>query len=137
MIPILKSLGDRLKVLLLTDAALDIEATLLSRQADRVATLLIEADQHDEHGCPVVTTELRRQAEALSLERPLASIRPAIHHLQDHHPDRDFDLEPSPIPTTTTTNGNGNGNGNGHGHGHGHGKRRTARLPGTSAGRTV
>ncbi len=127
MISMLKALSDRLKALLLTDAALDIEATLLSRQADRVATLLVEADQHDEHGCPIVATELRRQAERLSLERPLASIRPAILHLQAHDLEQDITIEPTPLPARTTTNGNGNGNG--------HDRRRRARLPRAAAER--
>jgi hypothetical protein len=122
MMSIFKAVGERLRALLLADAALDLEAALISRQADRVATLLVEADQHEKHGCPAVAAELRRQAEMLSLQRPLATIRPAIEHLQGHEPDPIIDLDPAPSPSTTNTNGNG--------------RRRAARLPGTGAGRT-
>ena len=44
MLPFFRSLLDRLKSLLLVDAALDLEAGLLSRQAHRQAELLKQAD---------------------------------------------------------------------------------------------
>jgi len=62
--------------------ALDLEAQLVSRQADRQAELLLQAEQHDRHGFPAVAKQLRAQAEALGLDRPLAGVLPALAHWQ-------------------------------------------------------
>ena len=80
------ALGDRIKALFVADMALDLEAQLAARQADRQAELLVQAEQHDRHGFPIVAARLRAQAEALGLDRPLASVLPALAHWQADAP---------------------------------------------------
>ena len=82
MINLFQTLTDRLRALFVADVALDFEAQLLSRQADRQAELLVQAEQHDRHGFPGVAARLREHAEALSLARPLAGVLPALEHWQ-------------------------------------------------------
>ena len=98
MLNLFQAITDRLRALFVADVALDFEAQLLSRQADRQAELLLQAEQHDRHGFPAVAARLRAQAEALGIERPLASILPALAHWQ-------ADAQPTPaisadIPAT-------------------------------------
>ena len=81
-----QAIADRLRALFVADVALDFEAQLLSRQADRQAELLLQAEQHDRHGFPAVAARLRAQAEALGLERPLAAVLPALAHWQADAP---------------------------------------------------
>ena len=81
-----RTLSDRLRALFVADVALDFEAQLLSRQADRQAELLLQAEAHDRHGFPAVAARLRAQAEALGTDRPLASILPALAHWQGDAP---------------------------------------------------
>ena len=77
-----QTISERLRALFVADVALDLEAQLLSRQADRQVELLVQADAHERHGYPAVASGLRRQAEALSLARPLAGVLPALEHWQ-------------------------------------------------------
>jgi len=90
------ALSDRIKALFVADMALDLEAQLVSRQADRQAELLLQAEGHDRHGFPGVAARLRAQAEALGLDRPLAGVLPALEHWQaDDHP-----ALPTDVPTS-------------------------------------
>jgi len=89
------ALADRIKALFVADMALDLEAQLVSRQADRQAELLLQAEGHDRHGFPGVAARLRAQAEALGLARPLAGVLPALEHWQ-------ADDRPSPVATAPT-----------------------------------
>jgi hypothetical protein len=81
MLWLLKKAVERLKTLLVTDAALDLEAAFFARQADRRADLLKEADEYETQSLHVLAEDLRRQAEELSIERPLASVLPAFRDL--------------------------------------------------------
>ena len=97
MISLFQAISDRLRALFVADVALDLEAQLLSRQADRQAELLVQAEDHDRHGFPAVAARLRAQAEALGLERPLASVLPALAHWQAGDP---ADALPTDVPPT-------------------------------------
>ena len=81
MLWLLKKAAERLKTLLITDAALDLEAAFLARQADRRADLLEAAEEYEEQGLQHLAEDLRRQAAELSIERPLASVLPALGDL--------------------------------------------------------
>jgi hypothetical protein len=66
------TLVERVKRLLLTEAALDLEAEFLARHAERQAGLLRRAAALEADGLHQVADELRRQAQALDLQQPLA-----------------------------------------------------------------
>ena len=85
-------IADRLRAAFVADMALDVEAQLVSRQADRQAELLLQAEDHDRHGFPTVAARLRAQAEALGLDRPLAGVLPALAHWQADTPSRPTDV---------------------------------------------
>jgi len=93
-----QTITDRLRALFVADVALDFEAQLLSRQADRQAELLVQAEDHDRHGFPAVAARLRAQAEAPGLERPLAAVLPALAHRQADAPPTP--ALPADVPTT-------------------------------------
>jgi hypothetical protein len=82
MLNLFRTMTDRLKALFAADVALEFEAQLLARQADRTAELLVQAEQHERHGFPTVAAQLRAGAQALSLGRPLAGVLPALEHWQ-------------------------------------------------------
>jgi hypothetical protein len=82
MIALFHALTERLKALFISDVALDFEAELLARAAERQAELLRRADRYDSEGLSGIAGQLRRQAEAIDLQRPLAGILPALEHLQ-------------------------------------------------------
>src|SRR3954469_21665006 len=103
-----QTLSERLRALFVADLALEFEAQLLSRQADRRAELLVQAEQHDRHGFPSVAAQLRHLAEALALDRPLAGVLPALEHWWAD--DADSESAPAtpmthPIPTQNGTTG--------------------------------
>ena len=106
MLNLFRMMADRLKALFLADVALDLEAQLASRQADRTAELLVQAEQHDRHGFPTVAAQLRARAEALSLERPLAGVLPALAHWRDDDIDPDGSV-PTPTVAEDTSQING------------------------------
>jgi hypothetical protein len=66
------ALVKRVKRLLLTEAALDLEAALLARHAERQAALLRRAAALEADGPHHVADGLRRQAQALDVRQPLA-----------------------------------------------------------------
>ena len=122
MIHLFRTMTERLKALFLADVALEFEAQLLSRQADRTAELLVQAEQHEQHGFPAVAAQLRAGAEALSLGRPLAGVLPALEHWRADG----RDAEPRPadaVPDRRTSRTNGTT-------GNGHGTNRVAKLSG-------
>jgi hypothetical protein len=67
---------DRLKLSLLTTAALEIEAETLTRNAERKAELLRLATKYEQEQQTVVALDLRRQAEAIDLRQPLGGLTP-------------------------------------------------------------
>ena len=82
MFALFRSLTERVKALFISTAALDFEADFIARQAERKADLLRRAAEYEREGLHPVAKELRQQAEALSIQRPLASILPSVEHLQ-------------------------------------------------------
>src|SRR3954453_4030477 len=84
-----QTIADRLRGVFVAALALGCEAPLRSRQADRRAELLVQAEQHDRHGFPTVAAQLRHQAEALSLDRPLHGGLPGLE---------DWRADPPPTP---------------------------------------
>jgi len=93
-----QTISDRLRARFVADVAPDFEARLPSRQADRQAELLVQAEQHERHGFPAVAARLRAQAEALGLDRPLAAVLPALAHWQADAPP--IPVLPTDVPTT-------------------------------------
>jgi hypothetical protein len=81
MFTLFRALSERVKALFITTAALDFEADLLARDAERKAELLRQAQRYEAEGLTGVAEQMRRQAEALSLQRPLAGVLPAMDHL--------------------------------------------------------
>jgi hypothetical protein len=81
MFSFFRALTDRIKALFATNAAMDLEAELLARDAERRAELHRLADRYDAEGLHAVADNLRQRASNLSLDRPLASVLPALDHL--------------------------------------------------------
>jgi hypothetical protein len=88
MFHLFRAVLDRIKVLLATSAALELEADALARHAQRKAELLQLAQQYEAEKLPAVSLELRQYAEALDLQQPLAGITTALASWQgaDTHP---------------------------------------------------
>jgi hypothetical protein len=77
-----RTLRERLRALFAIDAALDLEAQLLARQAERQAELLRQAARLEEEGWATVAHALRERATTLSVQQPLTSALAALEHLQ-------------------------------------------------------
>jgi hypothetical protein len=84
MFSLFRAIIDRLKAMFATNAAMEFEAEMLAQDAERRAELLRRADRYAQEGLHGIAEQLRRRAEELHLERPLASVLPALAHLQDH-----------------------------------------------------
>ena len=76
-----RALTDRVKALFAASAALELESELAAREAERRAELHRRADRYDAEGLGGVAQQLRRRADTLLIERPLASTLPAAEHL--------------------------------------------------------
>ncbi len=83
MLTLFRALVERVKTLFAASAALDLEAEFVARHAERKAELLRQANRYAEEGLRGIADHLRRQAEELDLQRPLAGVLPAIEHLRD------------------------------------------------------
>jgi hypothetical protein len=81
MLSIFRPLIERVKALFAVSAAQELEADLLLRDAERRAELLRQADRYDAEGLHGIAQHIRQQAEALSLQQPVASVLPAVEHL--------------------------------------------------------
>ena len=81
MVWIFRKITDRIKTLLIADAALGLEANFLASHADRKAELLHKAQEYEEQGLEDLAEELRSQVLNLSVEKPLSSVLPVISHL--------------------------------------------------------
>jgi hypothetical protein len=92
MFSLFRAITDRIKALFATSAALELESDLLLHHAERKAEMLRRADQYDQEGLHGIATHLRQQADLLSLQRPLASVLPALEHLASDSPN------PQPLP---------------------------------------
>jgi hypothetical protein len=73
-----RALVERVKALLLHEAALDLEAQFVARHAERKAELLRRAAALEAEGLQAVADELRRQAEALDPRQPLTLLVPTL-----------------------------------------------------------
>ena len=82
MFAIFGAVSERLRAFFVADVAQEFEAHLLSREAERRAELLRQAARYDGEGLHGIAQHLRRQAELLDVQAPLASVLPAIAHLQ-------------------------------------------------------
>jgi hypothetical protein len=74
MFRIIAALFGRFSTRHIADAGADFDAELISRHAERKAILLRRAARFDDEGLHTIATELRHQAEALSLQRPLTMV---------------------------------------------------------------
>lgn len=97
MFALFHALSERVKALFVTTAALDFEADFFVRQAERKADLLRQAAQYEEEGLSLIARDLRQQAETMHVHRPLASVLPAIEHLEADCPNDPLRL---PHPST-------------------------------------
>ena len=82
MFSIVYSLIARFKALFVTYAVLNLEADLIAACAERKAELLRRATQYEQEGLPTVAGQLRQQAEALSVDKPLGSVLTTVAHLK-------------------------------------------------------
>ncbi len=103
MLAFFRALLDRLKALLLTDASLDLQAQAVVRAAERKADLLRRAAAYENEGLASVAADLRGQAEALDLSRPLALVAPLLEALSIDSP------AAPPIPGPASPNPGANG----------------------------
>lgn len=88
MLTLFRALVERVKALFITTAALDLEADFVALHAERKADLLRQAARYEEEGLHGIADHLRRQAEEIDVQRPLAGVLPAVAHLQDTPPDK-------------------------------------------------
>jgi hypothetical protein len=107
MLWIFKALSDRIKALFVTDVAAGLEAQFVAREAERKAILLRQAQAYEDEGLKGIAQQIRQQTEALSAQRPLASVLPAIEHF--HSTEKGLFLEedenavallPAPAPVS-------------------------------------
>jgi hypothetical protein len=82
MFALFRVIVDRLKALFVADAGLEFEAEFVARDAERKAQLLRQAAGYEKEGLRAVAEELRRRAEAICLETPLAAALPALGHFR-------------------------------------------------------
>ena len=78
MIRLIQSVIERVKALFTLDAMLDLEQQFVTRQAERKAQLIREADRYQKEGLTAIAADLRRQAEGLSEQRPLQTVVPFL-----------------------------------------------------------
>jgi hypothetical protein len=90
MIRLFQSVINRVKAMFTLDAMLDLEQQFLTRQAERRADLIREADRYQREGLTAVADDLRRQAVALSEQRPLQAVLPFL--------DAEAEVRPSSAP---------------------------------------
>ena len=79
---IFEAISNRLKALFAADLANTFESQLASRQAERKAELLRQAERFEQEGLGSVAGDLREKAESICIERPLATVLPSIAELE-------------------------------------------------------
>jgi hypothetical protein len=95
---------DRLKAVFAAAVAAEVEADALARAAERQAELLRLADRYAAEGLMSVAADLRRRAEALSMDRPAGGVLPAVAHLTGDAAETGFgDPEPAALPVGPAT----------------------------------
>lgn len=106
MLGIFQAVAGRIKAMFVTQVALDLEAELVAQDASRKAGLLRQADQYAAEGLADVAADLRERAGRLSLDRPLASVLPAVQELGrplDHEPFEALAAVAAPAATALAT----------------------------------
>jgi hypothetical protein len=83
MATLFEVLASRVRALLLVDAGLDLEAEFLAREARRRAELLRQAVAYEGEGLTEVAQELRSQAGAVDVQKPLQTAALALRNLQN------------------------------------------------------
>jgi len=78
MIHLFRTVIDRIKFLLATSAALELEADALARHAERKAELLRLAQQYVSEKLPAIAQEWCHRAEALDLQQPLTRVMTSL-----------------------------------------------------------
>lgn len=73
MLTFIFALLERLRARIISNT-LDNEADLIARHAERTAVLLRLASRYQAEGLPSVAAEVRQRAEAMSFNKPLASL---------------------------------------------------------------
>ena len=87
MVRLLRALFARIKAMFVADAALEIQAEIAARGAERKADLYRLAARYDEEGLASVAHDLRRQAEALDLSQAImGDVVPAVDVLVNDDP---------------------------------------------------
>ena len=71
MIGLFELIAQRLRALFASEVALDFEARFLTQQAERKAELLRKAVAYDREGFSPLATELREQADQMTIHQPL------------------------------------------------------------------
>ena len=92
MLRLFHALCARIKAMFAADAALEIQAEIAVRGAERKAQLYRLAAQYEEEGFASVAHDLRRQAEALHLQQSVGDVIPAIDDLLE---DNALDVRPA------------------------------------------
>lgn len=84
MFALFRNAIDRVKALFIAEAALDFEAQLIARNADRKAELLRQASEYEREGLSGVAEEMRQLADRICLREPLACVLPSVDHWLGH-----------------------------------------------------
>src|SRR3954452_5364595 len=101
MLSVFRPFIERVKALFAVSAAQELEGDLLLREAERRAELLRQAERYDAEGLHGIANHLRQQVEAISVQRPLAGVLPALEHLVGDSPG----YQPTPLLAALSSNG--------------------------------
>lgn len=76
MLQYLRNFIDRIKAMFLADIALDLESQIVSRDAERQAQLLRQAEGYQKEGLSEVADRLRQRIQAIDAKRAMESALP-------------------------------------------------------------
>jgi hypothetical protein len=85
MLSIFRPLIDRLKALFAVTAAQELEAEVLTRDAERNADLLRQAQRYQAEGLHGIADHLRKRAGEVTWQKPLAGVLTPVEHLLGHN----------------------------------------------------
>lgn len=109
MVRLFRALFARIRALFAADAALELQAEIAVRGAERKAQLYRLAAKYDEEGFASIAHDLRRQAEALHLQQSVGDVIPPIDELIN---DNSLDALPGcPIAVAAPVEANAPANG--------------------------
>lgn len=81
MLSLYRLLLTRIKVVLLADAGLEVEADAVEQHAERKARLLRLANDYEQEGLTEIAEEVRASSHSLRSEQPLSRSLPVATHL--------------------------------------------------------